>query len=62
MTASLLIVILVGGAVIAFFVRFLIALYEESRSQRMGRVKIVREGYKLFSPKLNRRTRSHWGR
>ena len=46
MSAILLIVILIGGAVIAFFVRFLIALYQESRSRRTGRVKRVYEGYK----------------
>ena len=47
MSAILLIVILIGGAVITFFVRFLMALYKESRSRRAGRVKTVYEGYKL---------------
>jgi len=56
MSVTLLIVLLIGGGVIAFFVRFLIALYEESRSSRGGRVKIVREGYKLLSPKLDDHT------
>jgi len=60
MSVTLLIVLLIGGGVIAFVVRFLIALYEESRSRRGGRVKIVREGYKLLSPKLDDHTRSHW--
>ena len=60
MSAILLIVILIGGAVIAFFVRFLIALYQESRSRPTGRVKRVYEGYKLLSPKLDDHTRSHW--
>jgi hypothetical protein len=56
MSAILLIVILIGGAVITFFVRFLIALYQESRSRRTGRVKTVYEGYKLLSPKLDGHT------
>jgi hypothetical protein len=59
MTSSLLIVVLIGGAVIAFFVRFLIALYEETQGLRMGHVKTAQEGYKLLSPKLDRHTRSH---
>jgi hypothetical protein len=59
MSAILLIVILIGGAVIAFFVRFLIALYQESRSSRTGRVKAVYEGYKLLRPKLHGHTRPH---
>ncbi len=59
MSAILLIVILIGGAVIAFFVRFLIALYQESRSRPTGRVKRVYEGYKLLSPKLDGHTRSY---
>jgi hypothetical protein len=46
MSAILLMVILIGGAVITFFVRFLIALYKESRSHRAGRVQTVYEGYK----------------
>ena len=46
MSAILLMVILIGGAVITFFVRFLIALYKESRSHRAGSVKTVYEGYK----------------
>jgi hypothetical protein len=46
MSAIVLMVILIVGAVISFFVRFLIALYEESRSRRTGRVKTVYEGYK----------------
>jgi hypothetical protein len=46
MSAILLMFILIGGAVITFFVRFLIAFYEESRSRRTGRVKTVHEGYK----------------
>jgi hypothetical protein len=59
MSAVLPIVILIGGAVITFFVRFLLALYQESRSCRTGRVKTVYEGYKLLSPKLDGHTRSH---
>jgi hypothetical protein len=59
MSAILLIVILIGGAVISFFVRFLIALYMESRSPRTGRLKTVYEGCELLSPKLDRHTRSH---
>jgi hypothetical protein len=59
MSAILLIVILIGGAVISFFVRFLIALYMESRSRRTRRVETVYEGCKLVSPKLDRHTRSH---
>ena len=47
MSAILLMVILIGGAVMTFFVRFLIALYKESRSRQTGRVKTVYEGYKL---------------
>jgi hypothetical protein len=49
MSAILLMVILIAGAVITFFVRFLIALYKESRSRGTGRVKTVYEGYKLLS-------------
>jgi len=41
MAATFLIVIFIGGAAIAFFVRFLIALYKESRSPGMDRVKMV---------------------
>jgi hypothetical protein len=41
MLATLPIVILIGGAAIAFFVRFLVALYKESRSPHMGHVKMV---------------------
>ena len=59
MSAIVLMVILIVGAVISFFVRFLIALYKESRSRRTGRVKTVYEGYKLLSPKLDGHTRSH---
>ncbi len=59
MTASLGIVILIGGAVIVFFVRFLIALCRENRGRRRGRVEMVHESYKLLSPKLDRDTRSH---
>jgi hypothetical protein len=58
MSAVLLIVVLIGAAVITFFVRFLIALYEESRSRRTGRLKTVYEGYKLLSPKVDGHTRS----
>jgi len=49
MSAILLMVILIGGAVMTFFVRFLIALYKESRSRQTGRVKTVYEGYKLVT-------------
>jgi hypothetical protein len=59
MSAILLIVILIGGAMITFFVRFLIALYQESRSHRTGGVKKIYEGYKLLSPKLDGHTRPH---
>jgi hypothetical protein len=59
MSAILLIVILIGGAVISFLVRFLIALSMESRSRRTGRVETVYEGCKLVSPKLDGHTRSH---
>jgi len=59
MSAILLIVILIGGAVITFFVRFLMALCKETRSRRAGRVKTVYEGYELLSPKLDGHTRSH---
>jgi hypothetical protein len=59
MSAILLIVILIGGAVITFFVRFLMALYNESRSRHTGRVKMVYEGYELLSSKLDGHPRSH---
>jgi hypothetical protein len=58
MPVTLVIIILIGGAVIAFFVRFLIALYQESRCHGMGHVKMVYEGYTVLSPKPDRHTRS----
>jgi hypothetical protein len=46
MSATVLMIILIGGGAIVFYVRFLIALHKESRSQKIGRV-TVRSGVRM---------------